>query len=43
MIEFLVTQILLKNITLAQVPERFQAMVQQRLIEIGGGDVIDQT
>lgn len=43
MIQFLLTQVLLGNIMLAQVPDRFYREVQQKLAEIGGGDVIDQT
>ena len=43
MIEFLSTQILLGNVTLDRIPSCFQAAVQQRLLEIGGGDVIDKT
>lgn len=43
MIEFLATQVLMGNVTIEQIPDRFRASVRQKLEEIGGGDVIDQT
>ena len=43
MIEFLTIQVLLGNITVEQVPVKFRSAVSQRLCEIGGENVIDQT
>ena len=43
MIEFLATQVLMQNITLDRMPERFRLAVKQRLDEIGGASVIDET
>lgn len=43
MIEFLATQVLIGNITIEQISVKFRSDVSQRLYEIGGENVIDQT
>lgn len=43
MIEFLVMQVQMGNITVEQIPVKFRSAVSQKLYEIGGENVIDQT
>ena len=43
MIEFLAIQVLLGNVTVEQIPVKFRSAVSQKLDEIGGENVIDQT
>ena len=43
MIEFLVMQVQMGKITVEQIPERLRALVQERLLLLGGDSVIDQT
>ena len=42
MIEFLVMQVQMGKITVEQIPERLRVLVQERILAIGGDNVIDQ-